>query len=106
MPRLPRSPKDWPRPGPSGIASPSRPRNAVVWFRAMFARLALILLVGGVKLRPYVPPLLDPDPEPTPSAIKVVEIVPTSEDWDATVLARPLLTAPTLRPDLRTANIA
>jgi hypothetical protein len=53
-----------------------------------------------------VPPVLDPEPELTPSDVKVVEIVPPNDDWDANVLARPLLTAPMVGQVLRGARIA
>jgi len=60
----------------------------------MAAGLLLWLFVGGVTIRPYVPPKLDPEPELTPTEVKVVEIAPTNSEPDAVVLARPSYAAP------------
>jgi hypothetical protein len=71
----------------------------------MAAGLLLWLFVGGVTIRPYVPPKLDPEPELTPSEVKVVEIAPTSADPDAVVLARPSYAAPLAGHVLRGARV-
>jgi hypothetical protein len=60
----------------------------------MAAQLALLFLLGGTVIRPYVPPVLDPEPVVVPSAVKVVQIAPQGDEWDATVLARPSFVAP------------
>ena len=60
----------------------------------MAAQLALVFLLGGTVIRPYVPPVLDPEPDVVPSALKVVQIAPQGDEWDATVLARPSFVAP------------
>ena len=60
----------------------------------MAAGLLLWLFVGGVTIRPYVPPKLDPEPELTPTEVKVVEMAPTNSDPDGVVLARPSYAAP------------
>jgi hypothetical protein len=56
--------------------------------------LSLLMFVAGLTLRPYVPPVLDPEPAFTPSAVSSVEILPENGDWDANVYARPLYSAP------------
>ncbi len=58
------------------------------------AGLLLVLFVAGLPLRPYVPPVLEPDPAFTPSQIANVEILPANGDWDANVFARPHYAAP------------
>ena len=60
----------------------------------MAAQFALLFLLGGTVIRPYVPPKLDPEPELTASTVKVVQITPSSGEWDVTVLARPSFVAP------------
>jgi hypothetical protein len=81
----------------------------------MRAILCLVFLLGGVpaavaqkshKIRTYVPPQLEPEPELTPSAARVVEIVPPEDNYDANVLARPSFTAPMVGQVLRGARIA
>jgi hypothetical protein len=52
------------------------------------------MFVAGLTLRPYVPPVLDPEPAFNPSPVSSVEILPENGDWDANVYARPLYTAP------------
>jgi hypothetical protein len=71
----------------------------------MAAWFALVYLLGGVVIRPYVPPQLEPEPELIPSAVKVVEIVPLNNEWDATVLARPSFVAPLVGHVMRGARI-
>jgi hypothetical protein len=80
--------------------------------------LALVLLFGssqaaaqtaahrGQKLRPYAPPQLEPEPQLAPSDVRVVEIVPPDDDWDANVLARPYFSSPMVGQVLRGARIA
>ena len=58
------------------------------------AGLLLVLFVAGLTLRPYVPPVLDPDPVFTPSPLQSVEILPANGDWDANVFARPHYASP------------
>jgi hypothetical protein len=72
----------------------------------MMAGLFLWLFLGGVTIRPYVPPKLDPEPELTPSAVKVVQIALAEGEYDATVLARPSYAAPLAGHVLRGARIA
>jgi hypothetical protein len=72
----------------------------------MAARLALLLFVGSVTIRPYSPPQLDPEPEFTPSAVEAVEIVPADDGWDTNVLARPSPVAPLAGSVLRGARVA
>jgi L,D-transpeptidase catalytic domain len=72
----------------------------------MAAQLALLLFVGGVTIRPYVPPKLEPEPELTPSSVAAVEIVPPGDAWDANVLARPAFSAPLAGHVARGARIA
>ena len=60
----------------------------------MVVELLIWLFVGGVPIRSYVPPKLDPEPEITPSAVTVVEIAPANGDADTAVLARPTYAAP------------
>jgi hypothetical protein len=71
----------------------------------MAAWFALVYLLGGVVIRPYVPPQLEPEPELVPSAVKVVQIVPFNGEWDATVLARPSFVAPLVGHVARGARI-
>jgi hypothetical protein len=42
-----------------------------------------------VVIRPYNAPKLDPDPEPAPSTVQVVEVRPPGKDVDITVYVRP-----------------
>ena len=56
--------------------------------------LSLLLFVAGLTLRPYVPPVLEPEPTYVPSTVQVVEVQPANGDWDANVFARPHFTAP------------
>ena len=72
----------------------------------MLAGLALWLLMGGVTIRPYVPPKLDPEPELTPSTVQTVQIVPPNDERDAIVLARPSVAAPLAGHVLRGSRIA
>ncbi|HEY2732799.1 MAG TPA: hypothetical protein VGI70_02390, partial [Polyangiales bacterium] len=72
----------------------------------MLARLALLLFVSSVTIRPYVPPQLDPEPEYSPSAVKVVEIQPTDDGWDTNVLARPSYIAPLAGNVMRGSRVA
>ena len=60
----------------------------------MFGAFSLLPLLVGLDLRPYVPPVLDPEPPVGVSDAKVVEIIPVSGEWDANVFARPVYTAP------------
>jgi hypothetical protein len=60
----------------------------------MSALSALLLFVGGVTIRPYIAPKLDPEPELTPAAVSVVEIAPSNDAADAIVLARPTYASP------------
>jgi hypothetical protein len=60
----------------------------------MSALSALLLFVGGVTIRPYIAPKLDPEPELTPAAVSVVEIVPSNDAADTIVLARPTYASP------------
>jgi hypothetical protein len=60
----------------------------------MVTGLAVWLFLGGVTIRPYVPPTLPPEPELTPSTVTTIEIAPTNGDWDLPVLARPSYAAP------------
>lgn len=60
----------------------------------MVIGLAVWLFLGGVTIRPYVPPTLAPEPELTPSSVTTVEIAPSNGDWDLPVLARPSFAAP------------
>jgi hypothetical protein len=71
----------------------------------MAATLALLFLLGGTVIRPYVPPKLDPEPELSPSDVKVVQITPIAGEWDATVLARPSFVAPLVGHVLRGATV-
>jgi hypothetical protein len=71
----------------------------------MLARLALLFFLGGVTIRPYVPPQLDPEPEFLPSDVHVVEILPAPNEWDANVMARPSFVAPLAGHVLRGARI-
>jgi hypothetical protein len=66
----------------------------VISWRAMIAGLSLLWFVLGLTLRPYVPPLLEPEPAYVPSAVRIVEILPENGGWDANVFARPIYTAP------------
>lgn len=72
----------------------------------MAAQLALLFLLGGTVIRPYVPPVLEPEP-PLTAAIhsSVVEIVKLPDEWDATVLARPSYAAPLIGHVLRGARV-
>ena len=73
----------------------------------MAAPFALLFLLGGVVIRPYLPPKLDPEPELVPSAVKVVQITPhDNEEWDVTVLARPSFVAPLVGHVARNARIS
>jgi len=73
----------------------------------MAAQFALLFLLGGTVIRPYVPPKLDPEPELVPSAVKVVQIAPhDADEWDVTVLARPSFVAPLIGHVARGARIA
>lgn len=81
----------------------------------MPAIFALVLLVGSglpavahksQRIRPYVPPQLEAEPELAPSDVRVVEIVPSNDDWDANVLVRPSYLAPMVGQVLRGARIA
>jgi len=58
------------------------------------AGLAALWWVVLLPLRPYVPPVLEPDPPFTPAEVTTVEIVPPDADWDIPALARPRDTAP------------
>jgi hypothetical protein len=60
----------------------------------MFGAFSFLPLLVGLDLRPYVPPALEPEPQASPSSVKVVEVMPASGDWDANVFARPVYTAP------------
>jgi hypothetical protein len=60
----------------------------------MSAVFALFPFLIGLDLRPYVPPVLPPEPAVTATAVRVVEVVPANGDWDAAVFARPVYTAP------------
>ncbi|HKU37121.1 MAG TPA: L,D-transpeptidase [Polyangiales bacterium] len=71
----------------------------------MAATLALMFALGGTVIRPYVAPKLDPEPEISPSDTKVVQIAPSSGEWDATVLARPSFVAPLVGHVLRGAKL-
>jgi hypothetical protein len=77
--------------------------------------LASIFLVGGlltptspkpVRIRPYTPPVLEAEPELTPSDVRVVEIAPPNGDADAIVLARPAYAAPMVGHVARGSRIA
>jgi hypothetical protein len=59
-----------------------------------------------VKIRTYVPPVLEAEPEITPTDERVVEVVPPDEDWDANVLVRPSFIAPMVGQVLRGARVA
>ncbi|MEY4577022.1 MAG: hypothetical protein RL701_1725 [Pseudomonadota bacterium] len=72
----------------------------------MVGSLFLWLFLGGVSIRPYTPPKLDPEPEITPSEVKVVEIRPSNADADTPVLARPTYAAPLAGHVLRGSHIA
>jgi hypothetical protein len=61
-----------------------------------FSGLASLWLFVGFSLRPYVPPVLEPDPAFVPSEATAIEVVPAGEEWDMPVLARPRDTAPLL----------
>jgi hypothetical protein len=61
-----------------------------------FAGLASLWLFVGFTLRPYVPPVLEPDPAFVPSEATTIEIAPPAEEWDMPVLARPRDTSPLL----------
>lgn len=69
------------------------------------AGLFLWLFLGGVTIRPYSPPKLDPEPELTPSAVKVVQIAAAEGEYDAIVLARPSYAAPLAGHVLRGARV-
>jgi lipoprotein-anchoring transpeptidase ErfK/SrfK len=56
--------------------------------------LSLLMFVTGLTLRPYVPPVLDPEPAFNPTAVSSVEVLPENGDWDANVYARPNYKAP------------
>jgi hypothetical protein len=58
--------------------------------------LASLWLFVGLTLRPYVPPVLEPDPAFGPSEATTIEIVPPELEWDMPVLARPRDTSPLL----------
>lgn len=62
-------------------------------------------LVAGLSLRPYVPPVLGPDPAFLPSSVRSIEIAPENGDWDANVFARPIYTAPLVGNVARGARI-
>src|SRR5436190_13460841 len=59
-----------------------------------------------VKIRTYTAPMLDAEPEITPAEVRVVEIVPPDEDWDANVFVRPSFIAPMVGQVLRGARVA
>jgi hypothetical protein len=71
----------------------------------MAAPLALLFLLAGTVIRPYVPPKVDPEPELSPSDVKVVQIAPVPGEWDAVVLARPSFVAPLVGHILRGASV-
>jgi len=56
--------------------------------------LSSLLFVAGLTLRPYVAPVLPPEPEILPSSLQTVEVLPANGDWDANVFARPHYSAP------------
>ena len=60
----------------------------------MFPGFSLMFVVAGLTFKPYVPPVLEPEPAFYRSAVSVVEILPASGEWDANVFARPLYSAP------------
>ena len=57
---------------------------------------AYLWLFVGLALRPYAPPVLEPDPPFVASQASAIEIVPLEEEWDMPVLARPRDTSPLL----------
>jgi hypothetical protein len=67
--------------------------------------LSLLFFLAGTTLKPYAPPVLAPEPAPTPSAVQVVEIAPVNGDWDANVFARPHFTAPLVGQVARGARV-
>jgi hypothetical protein len=70
------------------------------------AALSLLLFLGSVTIRPYVPPKLEPEPAFEPSTVQVVEILPSNSGWDANILARPSFVAPLAGHAMRGARIA
>ena len=60
----------------------------------MWPGLSLLWFVAGLTLRPYVPPVLGPEPAFVPPQVNTVEVLPANGDWDANVFARPHHTAP------------
>ncbi len=60
----------------------------------MLHGLSLLWFVAGLTLRPYVPPVLGPDPAFFPPQARTVEVTPANGAWDANVFARPSYTAP------------
>ena len=77
-----------PAPGtaaPIDPLAPKKPRK--FWMDGKFRELK------KGEIRPYTPPTLLPEPEPTPSDIKVFELGPI-EEGEAQVLARPYYGAP------------
>jgi hypothetical protein len=60
----------------------------------MFSAFSLLPILVGLDIRPYAPPLLEPEPAIAPAESRVVEIMPASGEWDANVFARPVYTAP------------
>ncbi|MET0387530.1 MAG: L,D-transpeptidase [Polyangiales bacterium] len=72
----------------------------------MLGALLAWLFVGGVTIRPYSPPKLEPEPEISPSSVAVVEITPAGADYDTNVLARPSYAAPLAGNVQRGARIA
>jgi len=71
----------------------------------MAAQLAFLFLLGGTVIRPYVPPVLEPEPPLVESPVKVVQIAPFDNEWDASVLARPSFVAPLVGHVLRGARV-
>src|SRR5262245_40484338 len=81
----------------------------------MSSLFALLLLSGSAlvpapqappRIRPYVPPQLEPEPEFVPSDTHVVTIVPANKEDDEAVFARPWYPSPMVGHVARGANIA
>src|SRR5262245_1735806 len=65
----------------------------------------LLSLVLGLKLRPYVPPVLEPEPAFVAAPVAVVEIVPPAGEWDTAVFVRPNPLSPLIGSVARGARV-
>lgn len=69
---------------------------SVIGIASALRGVATIWFLVGLTIRPYVAPVLEPDPAFTAPESAAIEIVPPNEDWDIPVLARPRDTSPLL----------